>query len=109
MPYNNIAMHKRANEQKTLIQNCSLLHPLNTVVSYMIHACFQATGELTIQYLTRKKQSNIFFDTAPDCRNERVNDFVKNYYDSLDIFGRIRIVLNKSIIVKIDIMLLEVL
>ena len=51
MPYNNIAMHKRANEQKTFIQNCSLLYPFNTVVSYMIHASFQATGEPTIQYL----------------------------------------------------------
>ena len=45
-------MHKRTNEQKTLIQNCSLLHPFNTVVSYMIHAGFQATVETTIQYLT---------------------------------------------------------
>ena len=44
-------MYKRANEQKTLIQNCSLLHPFNTVVLYMIHACFQATGEPTTQYL----------------------------------------------------------
>ena len=72
MPYNNIAMHKRANEQKTLIQNCSLLHPFNTVVSYMIHACFQATGEPTIQYLIyldgpsrQEKNSQIFFLTRP--------------------------------------------
>ena len=73
MSYNNIAMHKRTNEQKTLIQNCSLLHPFNTVVSYMIHAGFQATGEPTIQYLiyniwidpVDKKNSQILFLTRP--------------------------------------------
>ena len=63
-------MYKPAYEQKTLIQNLSFLHPFNTVVSYMIHVCFQATGEPTTQYLIyimytgpvdKKKNSQIFF------------------------------------------------
>ena len=83
MPYNDIAMHKRANEQKASIQNCSLLHPFNTVASYMIHTCFQATGEPTIQYLIyniwmdpvdKKKTVKYFF--WPDCRNKRVNSLL---------------------------------
>ena len=82
-------MYKRANEQKTFIQNCSLSHPFtfSPVVSYMIHACFEATGEPTTQYLyiiwmdpvdKKKKTVKYFFDTAPACRTERVKHNIVN-------------------------------
>ena len=82
MPYNNIAMHKRTNEQKTLIKNCSLLHPFNTVVSYMIHACFQATVEPTIQYLILDGFELDFSIFAND--NNMLRNFYRCYNNPMD-------------------------
>ena len=98
MPYNNITMYKCANEQKTLIQNCSLLHPFNPVVSYMIHACSKQqvnqppNAIFDIYHLDgpsrqEKKQSNIFFDMAPACCNERVNEYPNTFFNTLIIYS----------------------